>query len=1855
MADVVLSAKLSDSELLKSINDTLKTAEVRFNDFTTKVNTQLNGIGKGFGASLNQQIKGIESNLELLGSKVGSVGGKSSITLNVNNLQSANQQIKDIANNLERAALASEKVNKSFSSSNINDAKRETIEQRLSLELTKQALLLERQNKLKADLANLAQRNASIESKGRVAMGGQSFEGAMGMSAKSIQERTEKIKALQIVQKNLSTSDANYYSRLSSVNKEIALLTSQNKQAISQGIELTKRNNTLAQSFENLGRRVIFYAGLGALTGFVKSIFTIRSEYEMLERSMGALLGDFAKGSALFNQIQAQALKSPFTVIDLSSAAKQLVAYNFAANEVAETTKRIADISSALGVPIERLIYNIGQIKAQGTLTARDARDFANAGFAIVPMLAKLYTEQKKLGDNVVTTADVYDMMTKKMVSYADVMSVIDKQTSEGGMFFDFQAKQAETLRGQLSNLQDAWNLMLNQIGESNQSTLSAPISLTRELLANWKAIYNTIGWLIGGYGLYKAATLARNVLIGQENANLAKSVVLNKAKMVSDLEKARVTRLLTTEEVAFLANRNRLTTADYAATLASRNLTKQQAAMLALMNYKNKSMLAALVRTNTLTAAEIRAALSTKGFALAAQILGLSLKSLALAAWGVMKAFAPFLAISAVIGVLYSMKQKSDDLKESLGNVNDQYRELKKSLSDITVSFDLAISKKSAEGLGEAKTKMEELVTFAKENFNVTLKVDMSQLNANNIIAEFNKIKSTIDDLSSTSNLFSLAGTKTGLANELKALGDDTQAFYDVIINNKNSVATALREHIENLKKIDGQQKAVNEEQKVYNSLAAPKKESESSLQYLNRLIDAYNKLGLLGDNNKVFDQSYDQLRKLGLEGEQTFQTLNNLWGNIKNSSKDSVDAFKKQIDELSKSINLDQVPLDKRTIILEAAINKFATDNNLNSFSRETMLRFANERYDVKISLSPLQSSFGETKVELQKWAQDLQNWADKNKIELGLTLNIGTSQTEAAEEALKNYNEELDLLNVIKRKKEQGLSTQADVMVQQTVVNQKLEIARKAGSDLSSIVKKTNKSLDKAESELSKTISSEIELIDKLASNYDKLTKAGITGKDAIAMLGKEYGNTLKSINSVLSKYGLKTFSIEDFAGKDVSKVLDLLKAQRAALPRNGKLDVKKALDVEIEKIVVDAKVFDFTKLNKKLDSNLNDIQASFELGLEFQEDDITANVLKNIFKVNENDLITNVNDLIDKTQSAWNEYVTEYNKLNKENPIPSFDLLTTKESTFKSKTGLSEDSEAFKSFKDTSSFIQKAVKEDAIKTGKVIEDLTYKLADNSGKILIEERKLQSIRLKIEQETNEDKKRLLELQYQDAQNSIDKLKEENLKLLPFYQSLFGNISNLGTKKLKAIYDESKKVIDSAKEIADGKGRKKIELSAVGEDGQIKKVTLSLEEYANLLEKIGDLGEKITESNPILAMIDAFKNGDIEKALQYLSGELSKLSDITNEVNTIFKDLGADEATSEVLGDVATSIEGVATASKGIGQIMSGDILGGVTNVIKGTWTAISTWLDNSDKKIQRQIEKSKKVVEDLADAYTLLEHTVEKAFGSAEIQAQRALIANKKLQKQELQRQLDLEKSRKAKNRDEDNIRSLEQQIKVLDNELSDLSENITTNLLGSSIKDAAENFASTWLDAWRQGEDAMQGLSDSFDDMINNMIVKSLASTLVANRLTALYDMVNEYTKADSEDKEGISAKEMANLRALGGGITEGINKDLTMLMEVLGIGKGSAAKSLSALQQGIQGVTEQTAGAIEGYMNNVSGQVFLHSALLQQIIDNSNVMLGTQSQILLQMQQGYQVQVAIQGILNGWSSNNGRSVRVEMIN
>ena len=249
-----------------------------------------------------------------------------------------------------------------------------------------------------------------------------------GMSEKSVSDVAKKLQALRNVQ-----VDPKNTTQVRKLGDEYQRLTRLQNELLGKGIQLTKSNNYLAQSFGYIRNRIVYAMTLGAATSFVKNVYDIRSQYELLERSLGVLLGSFERGTQIFNELNTMALKSPFTLMELGTASKQLTAYNFKAEEVVNTTKRLADLSAALGVPMERLTYNLGQIRAQTVLTSRDARDFANAGLPIVKSLADYFSE---LEGRVVSTGDVFERMSKKQVTYNDVMAVLNQMTDEGGKFF---------------------------------------------------------------------------------------------------------------------------------------------------------------------------------------------------------------------------------------------------------------------------------------------------------------------------------------------------------------------------------------------------------------------------------------------------------------------------------------------------------------------------------------------------------------------------------------------------------------------------------------------------------------------------------------------------------------------------------------------------------------------------------------------------------------------------------------------------------------------------------------------------------------------------------------------------------------------------------------------------------------------------------------------------------------------------------------------------------------------------------------------------------------------------------------------------------------------------------------------------------------------------------------------------------------------------------------------------------------------------------------------------------------------------------------------------------------------------
>ena len=110
--------------------------------------------------------------------------------------------------------------------------------------------------------------------------------------------------------------------------------------------------------------------------------------------------------------------------------------------------------------------------------------------------------------------------------------------------------------------------------------------------------------------------------------------------------------------------------------------------------------------------------------------------------------------------------------------------------------------------------------------------------------------------------------------------------------------------------------------------------------------------------------------------------------------------------------------------------------------------------------------------------------------------------------------------------------------------------------------------------------------------------------------------------------------------------------------------------------------------------------------------------------------------------------------------------------------------------------------------------------------------------------------------------------------------------------------------------------------------------------------------------------------------------------------------------------------------------------------------------------------------------------------------------------------------------------------------------------------------------------------------------------------------------------------------------------------IIQIAESLGLSLGDNSKQLSSLQQGISSITESTANALEAYMNILNQRVFYHGTILEQIRDtlvgfDLDLSLGVQSQMLLQLQNSYQTQMAIQNLLEGTLTPNGRAFMVEL--
>lgn len=286
------------------------------------------------------------------------------------------------------------------------------------------------------------------------------------------------------------------------LQKDVEAIKKQFEQMTRKAVEEGKKQ---ADVWQTLLKGATAYFTLQGAQSFISQMVAVRSEFQQLEISFGTMLKSKEKANALMAQLTDLAAKTPFGLQEVSEGAKRLLAFQVPAQEVTETLRRMGDVAAGLGVPMGQLIHVYGQVKAQGKLMTNDLYQFMNAGIPIIAELSKVVGKSE---------TEIKDMVSAGKIGFPEIQAVIKNMTSEGGLFFNLMAEQSKSLGGQISNLQDNFDQMLNEIGKASEGVVSGAISGVAYLVENYQTLGKIIAGLITTYGAYRAAIIVNNTLV---------------------------------------------------------------------------------------------------------------------------------------------------------------------------------------------------------------------------------------------------------------------------------------------------------------------------------------------------------------------------------------------------------------------------------------------------------------------------------------------------------------------------------------------------------------------------------------------------------------------------------------------------------------------------------------------------------------------------------------------------------------------------------------------------------------------------------------------------------------------------------------------------------------------------------------------------------------------------------------------------------------------------------------------------------------------------------------------------------------------------------------------------------------------------------------------------------------------------------------------------------------------------------------------------------------------------------------------------------------------------------------------
>lgn len=334
-----------------------------------------------------------------------------------------------------------------------------------------------------------------------------------------------------------------------------------------------------------------------------------------------------------------------------------------------------------------------------------------------------------------------------------------------------------------------------------------------------------------------------------------------------------------------------------------------------------------------------------------------------------------------------------------------------------------------------------------------------------------------------------------------------------------------------------------------------------------------------------------------------------------------------------------------------------------------------------------------------------------------------------------------------------------------------------------------------------------------------------------------------------------------------------------------------------------------------------------------------------------------------------------------------------------------------------------------------------------------------------------------------------------------------------------------------------------------------------------------------------------------DSRKALKNTRTAINAVSDSFNNLSTIvsavseminFDEYSDGEA---IMSGIAAGLTLVGTALVFINAMLAlmetNPIVLAITGVLAGI-AAIANVLSNLKvNRANRELEKQNKILDSLQDAYDRLDKAIEKAFGSDYIYNYNEQLKNLEAQVVAYEAQARAERS-KGKKADEDAIKGYEDSARDAKAQIEEMQTQLSEFFSDSDITSAATDFAESWIEAYKEFGSTTDAMREKFDDMIQNMVVKSLAAQVMKNILSPVFKAIDDFA-SDGD----LTASEIAAISGMTKDSIGTINNAMNTLMSDLaanGLNLRNTAGSFTGISRTLAGASEESINTLTAATN-----------------------------------------------------------------